>query len=641
VNVTAWRRWRAFGALLALAIGWLALPAMAGWRASAHAQLVASSPGAGEVVAQAPPRLVLVFSEELEEGFSSFDLTDADGRTIATRQGTVDPGDPFQLVGDLPPLIDGIYQIRWRSLSAADGHTAEGFFSFGVGDVATVPGGGSGHEAFEPDALTVAGRWFGYLGILAGFGLPILAPVVLRHVPRARIVRLLGALMLLSAAATLALAARAGVEVEGSDVGAYLLDSRNGALQLTRAGVLAAGGIAALLLAGRASRVALVVAGAAALAGVVLLTASGHASAVPGISAFASQVVHVAAAGVWATGVVLLAIVAWRPGVVTRQREPLVRCLPRFSAMALVSVGLVGVTGFYASWSQTGSLLDVGTDYGRALLIKLVLAASALAVGGLNFVFGERLPAIAGRLSGRVKGMRARLGVEIALTLAVLLATGLLSTTPPTDDARGVELASVRNAFGRVLPGMTLELLPGRPGVNQVAVLAHGAMGSASLELVLDRLDAGGQARVALRHVSGGGHAMPTMPGMDHAATPDPDAPARFAADALVLPAGSRWDAKVLVLTEPGGTELSRQRFSFEMGDATVASGRAGGAFDVGLLIAGSLLVGGALSVGLGLGGTRLPRCDAEASRVALWGAGGVAAGLGALIGVGSLFPGA
>jgi methionine-rich copper-binding protein CopC len=220
--VTANRRRRAAGAILSLAVAWLALPAVAGWRASAHAQLVASSPGAGEVVAEAPSQLVLVFSEELEEGFSSFDLTDADGATIATRQGTVDPEDSFQLVGDLPPLADGVYQVRWRSLSAADGHTASGFFSFGVGDVAAVPGGGSGHEAFRPDALTVAGRWVGYLGLLAGFGLPILAVVVLRHAPRAGIVRLLGGLMILSAAAVLVLAIRAGGEAPGSDLAAYL-----------------------------------------------------------------------------------------------------------------------------------------------------------------------------------------------------------------------------------------------------------------------------------------------------------------------------------------------------------------------------------------------------------------------------------
>lgn len=596
---------------------------------SAHAQLVASSPGAGEVVAEAPEQLVLIFSEPLEQAFSSFDLADADGETIATDLGSVDPDDRFQLVADLPPLADGVYEVRWRSLSAADGHTASGFFSFGVGDAGTVTAAGSGHEGFEPDAVVTVGRWLGYLGLLAGFGLPILAWVVLRQPPRPQILRLAGGLLVLSAAAALGLAVRAAGEA-GGDVGGYLFASRNGTLQLARAVVLAAGGVAVLGLAGTRARAALWTAGGASLVGIGLLTAAGHASAVPGLGAMASQVVHVAAAGVWMTGVVVLTGVALRPGLVTRQREPLVRCLPRFSAIALVSIGLVGVTGFFASWSQTGSLLDLGSDYGRVLLVKVLLAAGALGVGGLNFLFGERL-------SGRLLGMRPRLGLEIGLAMAVLLATGVLSATSPADDARGVVIAPVPNAFGRVAPGMSLELLPGRTGINQVAVSAEGAMEAATLELVLDRLDTGGQTRIPLRHVGGGGASMPDMPGMDHGAISDPDAPARFVADAAVLPAGSRWDASVLLLTEPGGRELSRQRFSFEMDDSAVVRGQATGLVDIGLVTAAVLATGGALSIGLGLGGMRLPRCDVVASRIALGAGGAVAVGLGLVIGVGRL----
>jgi copper transport protein len=617
---------RVAGATLFLLVAALALPAIA----SAHAQLVASSPGAGEVVADAPAQLVLIFSEPLEGAFSSFDLADANGEVVAADLGTVNPDDEFQLVAELPPLADGVYQVRWQSLSTADGHTASGFFSFGVGDAGAVPTGSSGHEGFEPDVLVTVGRWVGYLGLLAGIGLPIVAWVVLRQGPRPLLIRLAGGLFLVSAVATLGLALKAAGEVEGADIGSYLFASRNGQMQVARAGVLLVGGAAVLALAVAAPRAALWVSGGAALVGIGLLTAAGHASALPGFGAIASQVVHVTAAGVWLTGIVVLTGVALRPGLVTRQREPLVRCLPRFSAIALVSIGLVGVTGFFASWSQTGSLLDLGSDYGRVLLVKVVLAAGAIGVGGLNFLFGERL-------SGRLLGVRPRLAVEIGLALSVLLATGLLSATSPTDAARGVALAPVPDAFGRVLPGMSMELLPGRTGVNQVAVTAEGAVATANLELVLDRLDTGGQTRIPLRHAGGGGAHMPDMPGMDHGPAVDPDAPARFVADAVVLPPGSRWDASVLLLSEPGGTEISRQRFSFELDDAAVARGRAGGPVDFGLLTAGLLAAGGALSIGLGLGGTRLPRCDVVASRIALGAGGAVAVALGLVIGLGRL----
>ena len=257
-------------------------------------------------------------------------------------------------------------------------------------------------------------------------------------------------------------------------------------------------------------------------------------------------------------------MVGLRPSLVTRQREPLVRCVPRFSAIALVSIGLLGVTGFFASWIQTGSLLELTSDYGRVLLVKLALAVGALAIGGLNFLYGDRL-------IPRLPRMRLRLVAEVSLGLAVLLATGLLSTTSPTDTARGVAIEPLPNAFGVLVPGMSLELLPGRPGVNQVAVTSEGAMGTANFALLLDRLDEGGQTRVTLRHVSGGG-SMPGMPGMEHGASSE--GPARFVADAVVLPASSDWDANVLLLSGPDGSELLRQRFSFELDDATVVRGQ-------------------------------------------------------------------
>jgi hypothetical protein len=58
---------------------------------------------------------------------------------------------------------------------------------------------------------------------------------------------------------------------------------------------------------------------------------------------------------------------------------------------------------------------------------------------------------------------------------------------------------------------------------------------------------------------------------------------------------------------------------------------------DFGLLTAGLLAAGGALSIGLGLGGTRLPRCDVVASRIALGAGGAVAVALGLVIGLGRL----
>jgi len=192
-----------------------------------------------------------------------------------------------------------------------------------------------------------------------------------------------------------------------------------------------------------------------------------------------------------------------------------------------------------------------------------------------------------------------------------------------------VAIQPVPDAFGNVLPGMRMELSPGRPGVNRITVTALGALGTVPMELALDSLDGGSQTRFALRHV--GGASMPDMPGMEHGAGESGED--EWVADALVLPAGSSWNATVRILSEPGGAEVSRQRYAFAMGDSAVAQGLLGGRVNMGLGFAALLLVGGSGGIGLGIGRMRLPRCDATTSRIALISGGSVAVVLGLAIG--------
>lgn len=197
------RAWRLAGAIALLAL--LVAPALPGatdGRVFAHAQLVASSPGSGSVVPEPPEEIRLVFSEPLEAGLSSADISDLNGNAVVTRAGTVDPDDPYALVVSGAPLEDGgIYLVAWRSLSAADGHAAQGFFYFGVGDVpGTLAGGPGGMVHSDTDALSVIGRWLTYLGILLALGVAVFHRIVIRGgpMPRAAVVALASLLFVLS-----------------------------------------------------------------------------------------------------------------------------------------------------------------------------------------------------------------------------------------------------------------------------------------------------------------------------------------------------------------------------------------------------------------------------------------------------------
>ncbi len=592
-----------------------ALPGAAGGRVLAHAQLVASSPGAGATVPESPEEIRLVFSEPLESQVTSIDIVDLNGAPVLTRVGEVDPGDAYALVLRDPQLADGVYGLTWRSLSAADGHTAEGFFNFGVGDVpGSLSGGPQGMTHSDTDPPGVIGRWLTYLGLLLALGLAAFHRVVIREGPMPRtMVRLLAGTLFVSGAATLTVAIISGLE-SGSVID-FLFGTRNGALQAARAAVAVAGAVAATT----------------GLSGIVLLVASGHTAALPGVAPLVSQVVHVAGAAVWIGGIVgLLGLARW-PDLVTgsrRIRPEMREIVPRFSALALVSIGLVALTGVHAAWTQTGTLVPGGTEYGRTLLMKSAFAAGALALGGLNYLDG-------GRMMGWLDGFRSRVTVEVMLAATVLVLTAALAITPPVEEAPGVQVEPIPDAFGEVAPGMSMEVIPGRPGVNRIVVSTIDAMaGSSALELGLDNLADGSTSRVPLE--------LEGMTGMDHsggglgASHETDDGTIDWIADALVLPAGSAWDTSVRILGVDGA-ELSRQRFAFTLDDEGIEDGQVRSLLDPSLGVAALLLLGGAVGLGLGLGGARLPRCEALASRIALIGGGVVAAGLGALIGASKL----
>lgn len=97
--------------------------------AHAHAMLDHASPPVGTSVASAPREVSLTFTQNLEAGFSSVEVTDANG-------ARVDQGKP-QISGNtmrvgLKTLPQGTYRVRWHVLSV-DTHKTEGSFTFSVG----------------------------------------------------------------------------------------------------------------------------------------------------------------------------------------------------------------------------------------------------------------------------------------------------------------------------------------------------------------------------------------------------------------------------------------------------------------------------------------------------------------------------
>jgi copper transport protein len=572
-----------------------------------HSQLVTSVPAAGEVVDASPTEIRLVFSEPIEPRYTKLDLIGPDGATIGSRIGSPDPADPYSLVAPVDGLADAIYTVNWRALSAADGHTTSGFLTFGVGDVdVPVQGGGStvtggsihgGHDATTA-FLETESRIVGDAGLLLAFGLPIIGWLVLRDRRSVGIAKVVAASLAIAAVGAGGLLVLGGNEV-GSDPIAYAMGARTGQLLLVRMVIAALAAIASWILASRQPGVSVALGAASAVVGLVLLTIGSHAASYGSPAPAVAIVVHLLAAGVWLSG---LLVVAWLAILGGRAEWTPSRIVPRFSALALVSVGLIGLTGVFSDWVHTGTLVSIETPYSTTLLVKSGLAIGAFAIGGLNYLSGGR---------DADRRFRPRVAVEAGLALGAVVATGILASGSPPAGEKPIAIAPAVSSAASSGPTPGFQLAPGRPGPTRFVVSIQAMASARQVELQLQRLDQPGETRLELTPVVG--------------------VPGEFATGGGMLPAGSRWDASI-VLRDGDGEERSRTRYSFALDASGVNEGRLGPAIDPVAIVAIVLLVAAALGLAFGLGGGVLPRVDPSTSRISVLAGSVLAAAVGATI---------
>jgi copper transport protein len=148
--------------------------------------------------------------------------------------------------------------------------------------------------------------------------------------------------------------------------------------------------------------------------------------------------------------------------------------IPRFSRWALVSVGLLVISGLYQTWLHVGSLEAlVATAYGQALLVKLALLAPLLALAALNLVVlsprvssavSRASRAAVERLTGLERVFRGAVRAETLLAVLILGVVGVLTSLEPARDAlraqgvtRTVQAEDVR---------AVLRIAPGEAGLN-------------------------------------------------------------------------------------------------------------------------------------------------------------------------------
>jgi methionine-rich copper-binding protein CopC len=103
--------------------------------ALAHAEPVEVNPGDGAVLAESPLAIEVRMSQEMarQAGANTLRVFDAAGAEVTRVDAVIDNADRRRLSVALPAnLPPGDYTVRWTTLSAEDGDTAEGEWTFAV-----------------------------------------------------------------------------------------------------------------------------------------------------------------------------------------------------------------------------------------------------------------------------------------------------------------------------------------------------------------------------------------------------------------------------------------------------------------------------------------------------------------------------
>lgn len=521
-----------FAGLLVVAVIACAVTATTFGPALAHAIVTHSVPDDGAIIGQAPREVRLWFSEPFSPQATQVQLLNDQGTVLPGVMARADERDPTLLIVSVPQLTEGVYNVIFSTLSAADGHPTRGHLVFQLRPGATASAGAkvasAALPATAPWEAAVRGLNFAALAALVGalaVNLLLFAP---RRMPRSdlpgvddalamarqRIWRWGFAWALAGLVIGIALLWMSAELLAMPSVGSGRIDALIAALKLFLRSSAGAGWVArqltlvalaaGLLALGRRKRGVTtagsqeratvdVLAWAAAVLAVLLLVIqalSGHAIAVrsgTGLSVLVDTL-HLLAASLWVGGLLSLAVGVLPlalPGRGTPGYDALMHAAwAPFGALAALSMGVLVASGLLNTSKEIVSVDGVlATIYGRTLIIKLALVALVALVGLLNSIaLHPRLSApLAARLR-RPPGWRPvslqrlplLIGVELATAMLVLLATGLLTSSPPPN---GPEFAPPQGPAGSTSAvrqiddlNIVFQAKPNRPGDNVFVV---------------------------------------------------------------------------------------------------------------------------------------------------------------------------
>ncbi|MEU9184154.1 copper resistance protein CopC [Streptomyces sp. NPDC048484] len=417
--------------------------------ASAHTELVRSTPKDGAELGKVPGHLTLTFDEPVEP--SDVRVMMADGDRLPVVRAPRGGSDTVRVA--LPGVAPktGDLALTWSVIDEKDGHASSGRLAFDIGASAAPAAQDRGDKAAPAPSPSVrhglvVARWAGYLSLALFIGgLAFVALLWPRGAGerRARVMLVLAwAVGLLSTVVALGLQgayAKLGGLDDALSASAYtdVLTTEPG-LALAARGllwILAAVVLSALLQGGsRTARSPGWHVGALAVSlGLLRATGmTGHTSegTEPTWGALA-DLVHLLGASLWIGGLAMLAV------AVLPRRDPdeLALVVPGYSRLAGASVAAIALAGLVLAWQVVGSYdALLHTSYGQLLLVKTGVLALVLFAAWRSRQWVRTRLELAVLLRGEAATVRPfgySVAAETGLVLVVLAVTSLLVTADP------------------------------------------------------------------------------------------------------------------------------------------------------------------------------------------------------------------
>lgn len=416
--------------------------------AYAHPLLVDSNPAQSSNVPTGTSKVIIYFSESVELDYSYIKIFDNNGNQIDNKDTSYFK-DETALMITTPPLQSGVYTVSTQVLSKVDGHLVPYSFVFGVGDVnlPTQEKPPITESIYFPEA---GARFPGLVGQVIVLGSAISSVIIWKSIQRKKIITEDPSLQKLYHEKLSSITGIALFAIFASNImmlivqtvrlgvpAANVIQTSFGSVWLVRMGLT-------IVLLGvwflfesksRFSYKKQILLAALSLVLIGTTSLIGHGAATEQTLAIAIDYAHNLLASVWIGSViffafVLIPIFSKLDGDNREMMTLLI--IPKFSAMILLALGILVVTGPTLLWFIEDDVVALSqSPYGFFIIAKIATGAAMIGLGGYNQF---RIQKVAEKNLGNKniavhRKLRRSLRIEAILGIILLGSVALLANT--------------------------------------------------------------------------------------------------------------------------------------------------------------------------------------------------------------------